>query len=111
MTKTNDDIHVNKKYKDTVFRKLFGENRENALSLYNAVNGTTYTNPDDLEYTTLEDVIYMKYKNDASFLLSMNLYMFEQQSSKNPNMPLRFLHYVSDNKASSDRPRTLSPTS
>ena len=38
----------------------------------------------------------MKYKNDASFLLSMNLYMFEQQSSKNPNMPLRFLHYVSD---------------
>ena len=28
MTKTNDDIHVNKKYKDTVFRKLFGENRE-----------------------------------------------------------------------------------
>ena len=38
----------------------------------------------------------MKYKNDASFLLSMNLYMFEQQSSKNPNMPLRFLHYLSD---------------
>ena len=36
MTKTNDDIHVNKKYKDTVFRKLFGENRENALSLYYA---------------------------------------------------------------------------
>ena len=30
MTKTNDDIHVNKKYKDTVFRKLFGENKENA---------------------------------------------------------------------------------
>ena len=38
----------------------------------------------------------MKYKNDASFLLTMNLYMFEQQSSKNPNMPLRFLHYLSD---------------
>ena len=38
----------------------------------------------------------MKYKNDASFLLCMSLYMFEQQASKNPNMPLRFLHYVSD---------------
>ena len=38
----------------------------------------------------------MKYKNDASFLLCMSLYMFEQQSSRNPNMPLRFLHYVSD---------------
>ena len=58
MTKTNDDIHVNKKYKDTVFRKLFGENKENALSLYNAVNHTSYTDPDDLEYTTLEAVSY-----------------------------------------------------
>ena len=33
MEKTNADIHVNKKYKDTVFRKLFGENKENALIL------------------------------------------------------------------------------
>ena len=48
MTKTNDDIHVNKKYKDTVFRKLFGENKGNALSMYNAVNHTSYTDPDDL---------------------------------------------------------------
>ena len=60
--KTNDDIHVNKKYKDTVFRKLFGENRENALSLYNAVNGSSYTNADDLEINTLEDVVYMGMK-------------------------------------------------
>ena len=44
MTKTNDDIHVNKKYKDTVFRKLFGENKENALSLYNAVNHLRISN-------------------------------------------------------------------
>ena len=95
MTKTNDDIHVNKKYKDTVFRKLFGENKENALSLYNAVNHTSYTNPDDLEYTTLEDVIYMKYKNDASFLIDKTLSLYEHQSSYNPNMPLRgFLYYA-----------------
>ena len=38
----------------------------------------------------------MKYKNDASFVFGQDLYMFEQQASKNPNMPLRFLHYVSD---------------
>ena len=95
MTKTNDDIHVNKKYKDTVFRKLFGENKENALSLYNAVNHTSYTNPDDLEYTTLEDVIYMKYKNDVSFLVDKTLSLYEHQSSYNPNMPLRgFLYYA-----------------
>lgn len=95
MTKTNDDIHVNKKYKDTVFRKLFGENKGNALSLYNAVNHTSYTDPDDLEYTTLEDVIYMKYKNDVSFLIDKTLSLYEHQSSYNPNMPLRgFLYYA-----------------
>ena len=85
MTKTNDDIHVNKKYKDTVFRKLFGENKGNALSLYNAVNHTSYTDPDDLEYTTLEDVIYMKYKNDVSFLIDKTLSLYEHQSSYNPH--------------------------
>ena len=95
MTKTNDGIHVNKKYKDTVFRKLFGENKGNALSLYNAVNHTSYTNPDDLEYTTLEDVIYMKYKNDVSFLIDKTLSLYGHQSSYNPNMPLRgFLYYA-----------------
>ena len=96
MAKTNDGIHVNKKYKDTVFRKLFGENKENALSLYNAINGTSYTNPDDLEYTTLEDVIYMKYKNDLSFLVDKTLSLYEHQSSYNPNMPLRGLLYYAD---------------
>ena len=49
----------------------------------------------------------MKYKNDASFVFGQDLYMFEQQSSRNPNMPLRFLHYLdefhnSNNKVSSD---------
>jgi len=95
MAKTNDDIHVNKKYRDTVFRKLFGEDKGNALSLYNAVNHTTYTDPDGLEYTTLEDVIYMKYKNDVSFLVDKTLSLYEHQSSYNPNMPLRgFLYYA-----------------
>ena len=69
---------------------------KNLLELYNALNNSAYTNVDDLQVTTLNGGSYMKYKNDASFLLCMSLYMFEQQSSKNPNMPLRFLHYVSD---------------
>lgn len=38
----------------------------------------------------------MKYKNDASFVFSYELYMFEQQSSINFNMPLRFFHYGSE---------------
>ena len=46
------------KYKDTMFRMLFRE-KENLLSLYNAVNGTDYTDTERLEITTLENAVYM----------------------------------------------------
>ena len=87
--------NVTSKFEDNVFCMLYRDKR-NLLELYNALNNSDYTNVDDLQVTTLNGGSYMKYKNDASFLLCMSLYMFEQQSSKNPNMPLRFLHYVSD---------------
>ena len=93
MTEKRDNVAV--KYKDNVFCMLYRE-KENLLDLYNALRGSDYTNVDDLQVTTLNGGSYMKYKNDASFVLNMSLYMFEQQSSKNENMPLRFLHYLSD---------------
>lgn len=92
----NDGVNYNSKHKDTLFRKLFGENKENALSLYNAVNGTKYTNTDDLEFTTLGDVIYMKMKNDISFLFDQYLNLYEHQSTLNDNMPLRGFIYFGD---------------
>ena len=49
--------------KDTIFRRLFME-KKNALDLYNAINKTAHTDVDKLEITTLEDSIYMKFKND-----------------------------------------------
>ena len=45
-------------YKDTIFRMLYHD-KENLLSLYNAVNGKDYKNPDELEIVTLENAIYM----------------------------------------------------
>ena len=93
MTEKRDNVAV--KYKDNVFCMLYRE-KENLLDLYNALRGSNYTNVDNLQVTTLNGGSYMKYKNDASFVLNMSLYMFEQQSSKNENMPLRFLHYLSD---------------
>ena len=92
----NDGVSYNRNYKDTLFRKLFGENRENALSLYNAMNGTHYTNAEDLEFTTLDDVVYMKMKNDVSFLFENYLNLYEHQSTLNPNMPLRGMLYFAD---------------
>ena len=87
--------YVNRKYKDTLFRALFSEGKH-LLSLYNAVNETNYTNEEDLEINTLENVIYLKMKNDISFLFGFSLNLYEHQSSVNPNMPLRDLFYVAD---------------
>jgi len=85
--------NVTSKFKDNVFCMLYRD-KKNLLELYNALNNSAYTNVDDLQVTTLNGGSYMKYKNDASFLLCMSLYMFEQQSSKNPNMPLRCIRCV-----------------
>lgn len=87
--------NVNRAYKDTLFRHLFNSRKE-LLSLYNAVNQTTYKNEADLEINTLENVIYLKMKNDVSFVFNLYLNLYEHQSTLNRNMPLRNLFYVSD---------------
>ena len=84
---------VNRQYKDTVFRMLFSE-KENLLSLYNAVTGNAYQNADDLKIVTLENAIYMGMKNDLAFMLETNIYLYEHQSTLNPNIPLRDLIYI-----------------
>ena len=78
---SNRKYVANREYKATVFSKLFGEDKENALSLYNAVNGSDYTNSEDLVFTTLDDVVYMKMKNDVSFLFDKTLSLYEHQST------------------------------
>ena len=85
---------VNRKYKDTVFRMLFSD-RKNLLSLYNAINETSYTDAAQLEIVTLENAIYMGMKNDLAFIIDTNLFLYEHQSTYNPNMPLRDLFYIS----------------
>jgi len=86
---------VNRQYKDRLFKVIFGENKEYALSLYNALNGSNYQDPDKLKVYTIENAVYMGMHNDFSFILDGDLIMFEQQSSYNPNMPLRGLFYLS----------------
>ena len=64
------------------------------MSLYNAVNKSSYTNPEDIEIMTIGDVLYMGMKNDMAFLLTDIANMYEQQSTYNPNMPVRKLMYA-----------------
>lgn len=94
----NADVKVNREYKDRLFRFIFGaeENKHYLLSLYNAVNGSDYSDVNEIEIVTLDDVIYIKQKNDIAFLLDSELNLYEQQSSYNPNMPLRGMMYFAD---------------
>lgn len=82
-------------YKDSMFRMLYLDKQE-LLNLYNAVNGTDYTDTEGLEINTLQNAIYMNMKNDVSFLFNFQVNLYEHQSTVNPNIPLRDLFYVSD---------------
>ena len=62
--------------------------------MYNAVTGNAYQNADDLKIVTLENAIYMRMKNDLAFMLETNIYLYEHQSTLNPNIPLRDLIYI-----------------
>lgn len=86
-------VKVNKKYKDRLFRMVFNR-KEELLSLYNAISHSEYTNPEELEINTLDDVIYMKMKNDLAFLIDDVLNLWEHQSTWNPNMPVRGTLYI-----------------
>ena len=93
-------------YKDTLFRLLF-QDRDRLLSLYNAVNGTSYDSPEELTVVTLENAVYMNMKNDQAFLLDFHLNLYEHQSTWNPNMPLRDLFYVAKEYEQLIRKETL----
>jgi hypothetical protein len=85
-------VFVQKKYRDALFRKIFSE-RSVLLELYNALNNTGYSDEKELTVYTIDDVIYLCYKNDVSFIVRGTLNLYEHQSTLNPNMPLRGLIY------------------
>ena len=95
----NEEITANKKYKDTLFRMLFKRKRE-LLTLYNALNGSHYTDTRRLTVTTPENAVYMGMKNDVSFIIGSTINLYEHQSTVNPNMPLRHLIYFAKQMSS-----------
>ena len=85
---------VHRQVKDRLFRFLFEKDREALLSLYNALNGTDYTDASALEVVTIESAVYIVMKNDLAFVLAGVLNLYEHQSTRNPNLPVRFLIYL-----------------
>lgn len=80
--------------KDRLFRFLFEKDRVALLELYNALNGTSYTDPSQLEIVTIESTVYLVMKNDLAYILSGTLSLYEHQSTYSPNLPVRFLIYL-----------------
>lgn len=102
--------NVARNHKDNVFCLLYRE-KKNLLSLYNAMNGTSYKKEEELEVVTLEEAICLKMKNDAAFVIDSRLNLYEQQASVNPNMGLRNLYYVTEELKKIAPPGRLHETS
>jgi predicted transposase/invertase (TIGR01784 family) len=88
-------MQVNRKYKSSVFTLLFSE-PEKLRELYNALSKTQYDESAFIKINTLSDAIFMDRINDISFTINDKLVIIiEHQSTINPNMALRLLHYIS----------------
>ena len=93
-------MNYNREYRSSIFAMLFSEKKE-LLALYNAVNGTAYTDEEDITVNTLDNDgipsgIFMKMNNDLSFVFRSYLNLYEHQSTVNGNLCLRLLLYVSE---------------
>ena len=93
--KLSPEILANREFKSSLFTFIFTKDKKNALSLYNAVKGTNYTNTEDLKFEILDGALFIGMRNDVSFLFAKSLSLYEHQSTHNPNMPLRgFLYFA-----------------
>jgi len=86
-------MSVQREYKDRLFNYIFGseENKTWTLSLYNAVNASDYSDPNIVRFNTIKEIVYLGMRNDVSFLIANEMSLYEQQSTNNPNMPVRML--------------------
>ena len=82
----------NREFKSDVFSMLM-EDKDKALSVYNALNGTNLSNADELEIHTLDKGVSLTVRNDAAFVVDAALSIYEHQSTVCPNMPVRNLIY------------------
>lgn len=85
-------------HKDLLFCDIFSI-KENALSLYNATNDTDYADAEALEIYTIAKTLFITIHNDVSVCFHGHLELFEQQSTKSANMPLREFLYSAEEYA------------
>jgi len=83
------------KYRNTLIRTLF-QDRKRAIELCNAVTGSNYPEDTNVQICDLDSSLVWRY-NDLAFAIDHQLlFMIEHQSTISPNLPLRFLSYLTD---------------
>jgi hypothetical protein len=88
------DNKANREYKDSVFSKLC-EDKERLIEVYNAVSGKNYPPDTEIEFATLDDVLFLDRRNDVAFVIEGKLVvLIEHQSTLCENMPVRLLIYI-----------------
>lgn len=81
-------------YRDSLFRAYF-KDAENFVQLCNAVTGLNLKS-EQLTENTVDEILFDSLRNDVSFSDGENFFVFfEHQSTRNFNMPLRMLFYLS----------------
>ena len=88
----------NREFKGDVFSMLMREPKY-ALQVYNALNHSDYSNPEEIQIITTNHGVSLSVRNDASFMIDRHVNYYEHQSTYSPNMPLRCLiYYIHDLK-------------
>ena len=84
----------NRKFKDNVFQLLFNDKKK-LLELFNALEGTNYTDPEQVTIETLSAALYNTMINDLAFSIAdCYIILTEHQSTPNDNMPIRMMLYA-----------------
>ena len=92
-TRTPYQPLANREYKSSVFTTYFSDPKH-AANLYQSLSNGETVQPEDIEFVTLDNAIYLNRKNDFAFTSQGKvLIVGEHQSTLNPNMPLRSAIY------------------
>lgn len=108
MAKKNENQVVIREFRDSLLKLIFGDEKHKdlALSLYNAINESSYTNIDDFRVIQVENALCMEMKGDNIFILADSLNIYDLRPTFSPRILARMTvyfgrylqHYIRENK-------------
>ena len=102
-----EKLITNKEVKSSAFAAYFGE-PGNAARLFEALEPGVKVLPEEIDFTTLNGVLFMARKNDLAFTVKKKvLVISEHQATINLNMPLRDAIYYGRNMEKLIEPKAL----